>query len=83
MNKIPEYRNLLFHLQIWFPIRVSSGQINRILTSKFSSEVEPQRIEKTINCVQLLGRVGADPQRKGSEERPIAVFSLATHTNYR
>lgn len=36
-----------------------------------------------INNVTLLGRVGADPQRKGSDEHPIAVFSLATHTNYR
>lgn len=36
-----------------------------------------------INSVQLLGRVGADPQKKGTEEHPIAVFSLATHTNYR
>ncbi|XP_028138004.1 single-stranded DNA-binding protein, mitochondrial [Diabrotica virgifera virgifera] len=44
---------------------------------------EPPRIEKTINAVQLLGRVGADPQKKGTEQHPIAVFSLATHTNYR
>ncbi|VEN37308.1 unnamed protein product [Callosobruchus maculatus] len=73
----------MFSSKIFSHIRMSSGQINRVLISKFSSEVEPPRIEKTINCVQLLGRVGADPQKKGSEERPIAVFSLATHTNYR
>lgn len=36
-----------------------------------------------INNVQLLGRVGADPQRKGTETHPIAVFSIATHTNYK
>lgn len=36
-----------------------------------------------INTVQLLGRVGADPQRKGTDTHPIAVFSMATHTNYR
>lgn len=30
-----------------------------------------------------MGRVGADPQRKGSEQHPVVVFSLATHTNYR
>lgn len=31
----------------------------------------------------LLGRVGAEPQKKGSEEHPVVVFSLATHSNYR
>lgn len=36
-----------------------------------------------INSVQILGRVGADPQKKGTESHPIAVFSVATHTNYR
>ena len=36
-----------------------------------------------INSVQLLGRVGADPQLKGNTEHPMVVFSLATHTNYR
>lgn len=36
-----------------------------------------------INQVTLLGRVGADPQKKGSEEHPAVVFSLATHSNYR
>lgn len=36
-----------------------------------------------INNVTLLGRVGADPQRKGTDEHPVVVFSMATHTNYR
>ncbi|KAF5284993.1 hypothetical protein FQR65_LT02304 [Abscondita terminalis] len=48
-----------------------------------SSQQEPERVEKTLNSVQLLGRVGAEPQRKGSTEHPVVVFSLATHTNYR
>ncbi|KAG5864090.1 hypothetical protein JTB14_036064 [Gonioctena quinquepunctata] len=33
-------------------------------SSTTSTQQEPPRIEKTINNVQLLGRVGADPQRK-------------------
>lgn len=33
--------------------------------------------------MQLLGRVGADPEKKGNDQHPIAVFSLATHSNYR
>lgn len=48
-----------------------------------AQQMEPARMEKTINTVQLLGRVGADPQRKGSDDHPVAIFSLATHSNYR
>uniref|UniRef100_A0A0K8TSF7 Putative single-stranded dna-binding protein n=1 Tax=Tabanus bromius TaxID=304241 RepID=A0A0K8TSF7_TABBR len=44
---------------------------------------ETQRIEKTLNSVTLLGRVGADPQKRGNEEHPVVTFSLATHNNYR
>uniref|UniRef100_A0A1Y1L0X3 Single-stranded DNA-binding protein n=1 Tax=Photinus pyralis TaxID=7054 RepID=A0A1Y1L0X3_PHOPY len=52
-------------------------------SSSTSQQQEPARVEKTINNVQLLGRVGADPQRKGSDDHPVVVFSLATHSNYR
>lgn len=31
----------------------------------------------------MLGRVGADPQKRGTNEHPVVVFSLATHSNYR
>ncbi|GJQ84727.1 hypothetical protein Trydic_g21132 [Trypoxylus dichotomus] len=48
-----------------------------------STSEEPARLEKTINNVQLLGRVGSDPQLKGTKEHPVAIFSLATHSNYR
>ena len=36
-----------------------------------------------INQVMLLGRVGADPEMRGTEQHPVVTFSLATHTNYR
>ncbi|XP_050544498.1 single-stranded DNA-binding protein, mitochondrial isoform X2 [Daktulosphaira vitifoliae] len=42
----------------------------------------PLKIEKTLNSVTLLGRVGAEPQKRGSEDHPVVVFSLATHQNY-
>lgn len=42
-----------------------------------------ERLEKTINQVMLLGRVGANPEKRGSEQHPVVTFSLATHTNYR
>lgn len=41
------------------------------------------KLEKTINQVTLLGRVGVDPQRRGNQEHPVVVFSLATHNNYK
>uniref|UniRef100_A0A182IUX3 Single-stranded DNA-binding protein n=1 Tax=Anopheles atroparvus TaxID=41427 RepID=A0A182IUX3_ANOAO len=36
-----------------------------------------------VNSVSLLGRVGADPQRRGNDEHPVVMFSLATHSNYK
>lgn len=36
-----------------------------------------------INQVTLLGRVGADPQKRGSEEHPVINFPLATHYSYK
>lgn len=33
--------------------------------------------------MQLIGRVGRDPEKKGTSDHPITVFSMATHTNYR
>ncbi|XP_011878136.1 PREDICTED: single-stranded DNA-binding protein, mitochondrial [Vollenhovia emeryi] len=53
-------------------VRYLSGEVN-----------EAANIEKSVNNVTLLGRVGADPQKRGSDERPVVIFSLATHTNYK
>ncbi|XP_033338010.1 mitochondrial single stranded DNA-binding protein [Megalopta genalis] len=41
------------------------------------------KLEKTINQITVLGRVGADPQKKGSDDHPMITFSLATHNNYK
>lgn len=35
-----------------------------------------------MNQVTLLGRVGADPEKRGTEKHPVVTFSIATHTNY-
>ncbi len=36
-----------------------------------------------MNQVTLLGRVGGEPQKRGNEEHPVVIFSLATHINYK
>ncbi|XP_055375333.1 single-stranded DNA-binding protein, mitochondrial [Condylostylus longicornis] len=41
------------------------------------------KIEKTINSITLLGRIGADPQKRGTDQHPVVTFSLATHNNYK
>lgn len=56
-----------------------AGQTARLATQ----QVEPSRMEKTLNEVTLLGRVGGEPQKRGTEEHPVVIFSLATHTNYK
>ncbi|KAG4075601.1 hypothetical protein HA402_003426 [Bradysia odoriphaga] len=44
---------------------------------------QPSRVEKTVNNVTLLGRVGNEPQKRGNEEHPVVTFSVATHHNYK
>ena len=39
--------------------------------------------EKSINQVTLLGRVGMSPQIRGSEDKPVTTFSLATNNSWR
>jgi single-strand DNA-binding protein len=36
-----------------------------------------------VNQVTLVGRVGADPQKRGTAEHPVVTFSVATHNNYK
>ncbi|XP_053600046.1 single-stranded DNA-binding protein, mitochondrial [Plodia interpunctella] len=48
-----------------------------------SVKFNTQKTEKTINQVTLLGRVGADPQKRGTEEHPVVNFPLATHFSYK
>ncbi|XP_012538830.1 single-stranded DNA-binding protein, mitochondrial [Monomorium pharaonis] len=60
-------------------------RLNNACYKRYSSQDanETTSIEKCVNSVTLLGRVGADPQKRGSVEHPVVIFSLATHTNYK
>lgn len=60
------------------------GIQSRITNVRFITEkLEVNNVEKTINQVTLLGRVGAAPQERGSDQHPVVTFSIATHINYR
>ncbi|XP_015926644.2 single-stranded DNA-binding protein, mitochondrial isoform X1 [Parasteatoda tepidariorum] len=52
---------------------------------KFNDDQTSPRVplEKSINHVTLLGRVGTNPQARGSEAKPVVIFTLATNTNYK
>ncbi|XP_034825160.1 single-stranded DNA-binding protein, mitochondrial [Maniola hyperantus] len=58
---------------------VQTGKLLHTTVAKYDA----QNTEKTINQVTLLGRVGADPQKRGSEEHPVINFPLATHFSYK
>ncbi|CAI6347679.1 unnamed protein product [Macrosiphum euphorbiae] len=62
----------------------STNYSKQLFRNNYTQEAAPLpiKIEKTINKVTLLGRVGGDPQKRGTEEHPVVVFSLATHQNY-
>ena len=38
--------------------------------------------ERCINSVSLLGRVGSDAEQRGSVDRPVVTFSLATSEKF-
>ena len=40
-------------------------------------------VVSAINTVTLLGRAGGEAQKRGTDEHPVVIFSLATHTNYK
>jgi single-strand DNA-binding protein len=46
-------------------------------------KVIQQYAEKSVNSVTLLGRVGINPQLRGTETHPVVAFSLATNIQYR
>ncbi|KAI1285582.1 Single-stranded DNA-binding protein, mitochondrial [Halotydeus destructor] len=48
----------------------------------FSSDAG-HNIEKSVNRITLLGRVGTAPTSRGSEEHPVVIFTLATNSTYR
>uniref|UniRef100_A0A6M2DRS2 Putative single-stranded dna-binding protein mitochondrial n=1 Tax=Xenopsylla cheopis TaxID=163159 RepID=A0A6M2DRS2_XENCH len=73
----------MFSLKISQLVRQANFQKPLKVLSCTASTAEPPRIEKSINNVTLLGRVGAEPQKRGSEEHPVVTFSIATHSNYR
>ncbi|KAK8772755.1 mitochondrial single stranded DNA-binding protein [Amblyomma americanum] len=53
------------------------------LLRRLYCEERPATLEKSINQVTLLGRVGIEPQLRGSDANPVVVFTLATNSNYR
>ncbi|XP_001607466.1 single-stranded DNA-binding protein, mitochondrial [Nasonia vitripennis] len=56
--------------------------INYVSARAFTAN-DSNKIEKSLNQVTLLGRVGGEPQKRGNEEHPVVTFSLATHINYK
>ncbi|XP_031627452.1 single-stranded DNA-binding protein, mitochondrial [Contarinia nasturtii] len=57
--------------------------VNKPFVAAYCTGDLPKRMEKTINSVTLLGRVGSSPQLRGNEKSQVVTFSIATHTNYK
>lgn len=53
----------------------------QLISRPLGSSIRNSSTEKTLNKVSLLGRAGGDAQLKGTEEHPVAIFSLATNSN--
>lgn len=63
--------------------RNKSSDYGQSQESSFSASEYEGPGEKSINQVTLLGRVGLEPQIRGSEENPVTAFNLATNSSWR
>ncbi|XP_035736519.1 single-stranded DNA-binding protein, mitochondrial-like [Vespa mandarinia] len=70
----------MFH-KVISRVCIRTNQLNN--TRFFSPTIETNTLEKTINQITLLGRVGGVPQERGTEKHPVVIFSVATHFNYK
>ncbi|XP_071100349.1 single-stranded DNA-binding protein, mitochondrial-like [Haliotis cracherodii] len=62
-----------------------SRQVGRRCMADFTgnaSDMQVMRFEKSVNQVNLLGRLGRDAELRGSAEHPVVVFSMATNSVY-
>ncbi|XP_053970880.1 single-stranded DNA-binding protein, mitochondrial [Hylaeus volcanicus] len=57
--------------------------MSEVQNMRMCTNMKETKIEKTMNHITLLGRVGNDPQTRGSTDHPVVIFSVATHTNYK
>ncbi|KAM3858739.1 single-stranded DNA-binding protein, mitochondrial [Diretmus argenteus] len=65
-------------------LRSASAQIFRQVVRHRSTEATSLTLERSINRVQLLGRVGQDPVMRQVEGRnPVTIFSMATNEMWR
>ncbi|XP_043943984.1 single-stranded DNA-binding protein, mitochondrial isoform X2 [Protopterus annectens] len=64
--------------------RRTAMRILQMLCRHQSSEVSSFVLERSLNRVQLLGRVGQDPvMRQVDGKNPVTIFSLATNEMWR
>lgn len=73
----------MFAIVITVPIHIQIAPLSFIEYLYKNLSYLSQCIFTAINQVTLLGRVGADPQKRGSEEHPVVNFPLATHFSYK
>lgn len=64
------------------PFSSSSTRFDEFDEDNNDTSSRPRTFEKCINNVTLLGRVGATPIVRGTSERPVVAFSLATNLRY-
>ncbi|XP_070535268.1 single-stranded DNA-binding protein, mitochondrial-like [Ptychodera flava] len=67
---------------LWLSQQIGRGVRYDSSFNSAEMHVKP-RLERCVNKVTLLGRVGQDPVQKGDAVRPVVQFTLATSEVYR
>ncbi|XP_005111468.1 single-stranded DNA-binding protein, mitochondrial [Aplysia californica] len=64
--------------------RVMSGMsTDSVPFDEEAGDFKERRQERGLNRVQLIGRIGRDPEHRGTDEHPCIVFPLATNLSFR
>jgi len=61
----------------------SGPDIEENLTPHTAARPDTGPMERSVNHVTLLGRVGSEPQMRGNDSNPVTVFSLATNSMWK
>ncbi|XP_067654991.1 single-stranded DNA-binding protein, mitochondrial-like [Haliotis asinina] len=68
--------------RVFVPLSRRVGQRYMADFTDNASDTQGMRYEKSVNQINLLGRLGRDAELRGSAEHPVVVFSMATNSIY-
>lgn len=77
------YNNMIDQMPVLASTSNATYNVSKNLITKRQKNISFVLFNSGLNRVTLIGRIGKDPEFRGTEQFPCAVFPLATNKNYR